>query len=71
MLKEYEYNQLIYQSKFSFEPVVGEIYHLYRRKNSETFLSIIAPYQCNFDFVGSFKLNADSIWERVENKIDK
>ncbi|HAT70592.1 MULTISPECIES: DUF2452 domain-containing protein [Croceibacter] len=71
MLKEYEYNQLIYQSKFSFEPVVGETYHLYRRKNSETFLSIIAPHQCNFDFVGSFKLNADSIWERVENKDDK
>ena len=71
MIKEYEYNQLIYQSKFSFEPVVGETYHLDRRKNSETFLSIIAPHQCNFDFVGSFKLNVDSIRECVENKDDK
>jgi hypothetical protein len=27
---EYEWNELVYNSKFSFEPVIGEIYHLYR-----------------------------------------
>ncbi len=63
MLEQYELNTLIYNSKFNFEPVVGDIYHLYKRENDDTFLSIIAPDQCNFDFLGSFYLNADQVWE--------
>lgn len=70
MLEEFEYNKLIYQSKFSFEPVIGETYHLYRRDNAETFLSIIAPYQCKFNYVGSFKLNAESIWKKIDDYED-
>ena len=65
MMAEFEYNKLIYNSKFSFEPVMGEIYHLYKRDNGETFLSIIAPNECSFTAVGSFYLNADQIWEKV------
>lgn len=66
MLKELQYNQLIFDAKFSFEPIVGETYHLYQRANGEMFLSIIEPTQCDFEFVGSFYLNADSIWNKVE-----
>ena len=65
LMREFEYNNLIYSAKFSFEPVIGDTYHLYRREHGETFLSIIAPDQCNFDTVGSFRLNADQIWEKV------
>jgi hypothetical protein len=28
-MEEYEWNELVY-NEFSFEPVIGEIYHLYR-----------------------------------------
>ncbi|MEM7487169.1 MAG: DUF2452 domain-containing protein [Bacteroidota bacterium] len=65
MLQEFEYNKLIFEAKFSFEPIVGEIYHLYQRENGESFLSLIAPEQCNFDTLGSFYLNADQIWQKV------
>lgn len=65
MMKEFEYNNLIFESKFSFEPIVGEVYHLYKRENGETFLSIIAPEQCRFNALGSFYLNADHIWEKI------
>lgn len=65
LMKEIEYNNLIYNSKFTFEPVVGQVYHLYKRKNGETFLSIIAPNQCRFNALGSFRLNIDQIWEKV------
>ncbi|MHA7865459.1 DUF2452 domain-containing protein [Flagellimonas marinaquae] len=65
LMQEYEYNNLIYCAKFTFEPIVGETYHLYKRENNETFLSIIAPEQCNFNSLGSFRLNADQIWEKV------
>jgi len=67
LLMEFEYNQLIFNSKFSFEPVIGDNYHLYRRDNGETFLSIISPHQCNFNHVGSFRLNAESTWEKIED----
>ena len=66
MLEEFEYNKIIFDAKFSFEPIVGETYHLYKRKNGESFLSMIGPKECNFDFIGSFYLNADQIWQRVD-----
>lgn len=65
MMQEFEYNQLIFNAKFSFEPIFGEVYHLYKRENEETFLSLIAPEQCSFHSLGSFYLNADQVWEKV------
>jgi hypothetical protein len=65
MVEEFEYNKLIFDAKFTFEPIIGEVYHLYRRENGESFLSIIAPEQCRFDAQGSFYLNADHIWEKI------
>lgn len=66
MMEEFEYNKLIFSAKFSFEPVIGEVYHLYKKENGETFLSIIAPNQCSFNPLGSFYLNADQVWEKIE-----
>ncbi|MGB6151872.1 MAG: DUF2452 domain-containing protein [Pricia sp.] len=65
LMQEFEYNRLIYDAKFNFEPVIGQQYHLYERENGENFLSIIAPNECNFNSLGSFYLNADLIWEKV------
>ena len=65
MMREFEDNQLIFDADFTFEPIIGQIYHLYNRKNGKNFLSIIAPEQCNFDCIGSFYLNVDQIWEKV------
>ncbi|MGH1385677.1 DUF2452 domain-containing protein [Kordia sp.] len=65
LMEKFEYNNLIYNAKFNFEPIVGEIYHLYRDKNQQPFLSIISPDHCRFDFVESFRLNADKMWEVV------
>ncbi|GGW61197.1 uncharacterized protein DUF2452 [Winogradskyella epiphytica] len=66
MMKELEYNNLVYNSRYSFEPLIGETYHLYRDKNDQPFLSIIAPSNCNFDYIGSFLLNSELIWKKVE-----
>ncbi|MBT8313758.1 MAG: DUF2452 domain-containing protein [Maribacter sp.] len=65
MMREFEDNELILKSNFSFEPILGKVYHLYQRDNGENFLSIIAPDQCNFKALGSFYLNADQLWEKV------
>ena len=65
MIQEFEYNKLIFDAKFTFEPIIGKEYHLYKRENGESFLSIIAPEQCNFNALGSFYLNVDQIWEKI------
>ncbi len=65
MMQEFEYNKLIFNAKFTFEPIIGEVYHLYKRDDGQSFLSIIAPEQCNFNPLGSFYLNADQIWEKI------
>ena len=65
LIKEFEYNNLIYNAKFNFEPIVGKTYHLYIDKKEQSFLSIIAPAECTFKHLGSFRLNADKIWKSV------
>jgi len=65
LIEQYEYNALIYNAEFNFEPIVGQTYHLYIKKNEQTFLSIISPEECSFTFKGSFKLNDDKIWEKI------
>ena len=68
LMEQFEYNQLVYAAKFNFEPLVGHTYHLYRKKDQQPFLSIISPEECAFDHLGSFRLNADKMWEQVEGK---
>jgi hypothetical protein len=68
MMEELEYNNLVYNAKFNFEPIIGQTYHLYRDKSQNPFLSIIAPDECNFDFIGSFYLNSEQIWKKKDNK---
>lgn len=65
MMEEFENNKLIFDAKFTFEPVIGELYHLYQRENGESFLSIIAPEECSFNALGSFYLNADQTWDKI------
>ncbi len=66
MRKKFDDNQLVYGAKFSFEPIVGETYHLYQGKE-DTFLSVISPRECRWDFLGSYRLSSEKLWEQIEN----
>ncbi|WP_299116914.1 DUF2452 domain-containing protein [uncultured Winogradskyella sp.] len=68
LMKILEYNELITASKFSFEPLIGEIYHLYNNAKDQPFLSIINPDTCDFEHLGSFRLTSDYLWEKVDSK---
>ena len=46
LIEEFEWNELVYNAKFSFEPVVGEIYHLYKGADGIDFLSLIIIVRC-------------------------
>lgn len=68
LMNEYEWNELVYSAKFSFEPVVGEIYHLYRGDDGINFLSLISPLEWNKEHIGTFKLNSDKKWIILNQK---
>lgn len=65
LIEEFHWNELVYNAKFSFEPVVGEIYHMYLDEDQVHFLSIIAPNEWNKEYVATFKLNSDKKWVLV------
>jgi len=65
LTEEYKWNDLVYNSKFSFEPVIGKIYHLYYGLNKKIFLSLIGPNEWNREHIGSFKYNYDNKWIKI------
>ena len=74
LMMEYEWNELVYCSRFSFEPVIGEIYHLYRSEDGNNFLSLISPQEWNKEHIGTVKLNSDKKWvvlNQVETAFNK
>ena len=70
LMQVLEYNELIINAKFSFEPLIGEIYHLYNNAKDEPFLSIINPDTCDFEHLGSFRLTSDYLWEKVASQTE-
>ena len=65
LLEETEWTQQVYQSHFNFEPIVGEIYHLYLSREEKPFLSLISPDQWNKPYLGSFRLETGRKWIKL------
>ncbi|WP_296687108.1 DUF2452 domain-containing protein [Flavobacterium sp.] len=70
LMDDYKWNELVYNAKFSFEPVIGETYHMYLGDDGIEFLSLIAPNEWNKEFIASFKLNSDKKWVVVATKTE-
>lgn len=68
LMEEFEWNELVYSAKFAFEPVIGEIYHLYAGEDGINFLSLIGPNEWNKEYLGTFKLNSDKKWIALHQK---
>ncbi len=68
LMEEYKWNELVYNARFSFEPIIGEIYHMYIGDDGVEFLSLIAPNEWNKEYIASFKLNSDKKWIVLETK---
>lgn len=66
LVEDYNWTKLVYEAEYSFEPSVGETYHLYERKNKSIFLSLIAPDEWKEKYIGSFKQLNNGKWENVE-----
>ena len=62
LIDDFKWNEIIYNSKFSFEPVIGDVYYLYIDKSNEYFLSLINPESWKKECVGKFSLNSEGKW---------
>lgn len=58
--------QEIYESTYKFEPIIGEIYHLYEDDNGGKFLSIIEPTSWTRKHLYSATLNSDMTWTKID-----
>jgi hypothetical protein len=69
MYDEYNTSIMVWESKISFEPIVGKSYFLYNFAGELT-LSLIAPNEWGKgnDFVGEYILNSDNKWITKEKK---
>lgn len=65
ILEELKWNEIVYKSEINFEPLVGDVYYLYKGKNGNNFLSIIEPEDWDKELVGIFKLNNELKWEKL------
>jgi hypothetical protein len=62
VIDAFNWNKLIYEAQLGFEPVCGELYHLYD-VSGKHHLSMIEPAQWHQRWLGSFRLNADGRWQ--------
>jgi hypothetical protein len=67
LYKEFQDNELIWNSQLSFEPNIGSQIFLYKKENQQTFCSMISPEEWNnkFECLGHFRLDSDFSWKRI------
>jgi len=65
-INHYNWNKLVYGSTYSFEPVIGNTYYLYRRHDKSFTLSMIEPDKWYLEYIATVKLNVDKQFELVE-----
>lgn len=70
LMEEYKWNEMVYNARFAFEPIIGEIYHMYYGDDGNHFLSLIGPLEWNKEYVATFTLNSDKKWIVLEKSIN-
>jgi len=70
--KRRELSMMVYDAKLNFQPVIGQTYHLYQKKDDTYLLSMVAPQEWGRTgpfkhFLSSVKLLADHTWVEVNN----
>lgn len=60
-IDHFNWNKLVYEAEIRFEPVVGEIYHLYDMGQRRA-LSMVSPDQWPHRHLATVRLNYDRQW---------
>lgn len=66
-------SESIYRAEMSFEPLIGFIYHLYKRSSGAFVLSLVGPNEWGteppFKFEATVKMLADHTWDIMESDV--
>lgn len=70
--KRKELSLRIYDARLSFQPVIGQTYYLYEKKDGSSMLSLISPQEWGGNgpfsaFLAAVRLLADHTWTEVAN----
>jgi hypothetical protein len=66
LVRDFQINQMLYESSIGFKPIIGKTYYLYKKNNAVAFISMVSPDESLWDgYVGAYKLNAQYAWEEV------
>jgi hypothetical protein len=68
--KRRELSMMIYEAKLSFQPVIGQTYHLYQKRDDSYMVSLISPKEWGGSgpfkqYISSVKLLADHTWVEI------
>jgi len=74
--KRKELSLMIYEAQLSFKPQIGQVYHLYEKKDGNHVLSLVAPTEWGGsgpfkNFVASVRLLADHTWKEINPEASK
>jgi len=71
LVEEFNWNDIMFNAEMRIKPVVGKPYYLYQREDGVYRVSLFAPHECvvgSDGYVGSFRLNYDNRWEKIEER---
>jgi hypothetical protein len=68
-IDHFNWNKLIYEADIQFEPIVGQVYHLYEVRGRKL-LSMIGPKEWNHKHLATVRLNVDRQWKMEETSSD-
>lgn len=71
-IDHFNWNKLVYEADINFEPIIGQIYHLYELRGRKL-LSMISPDQWHHKHLATVRLNVDRQWklEVISDEIDQ
>ena len=65
-------SEKIYQAEINFEPVMGQIYYLYEKRDKVWTISLIAPDEwtgkCPYRYVATIQMMADRTWQLLTSQ---
>ncbi|MFK7806908.1 MAG: DUF2452 domain-containing protein [Saprospiraceae bacterium] len=68
------FSEAVYKADAGFKPLIGRIYHLYKKKDGTDVLSMVGPEEWGkrspYEFQASLKMLADHTWEVMEKSSD-
>ena len=69
LIKDFNWNKIIFESEMLFTPVMGKTYYLFQRKDGTNFMTLISPEEWgknDFKYIGAFKQDSRQKWNHIK-----